>query len=162
MASVELEITTQPQVNLPWPGFANVTEVAGYAGSEECFVGIESWINECEKEHEACRVKGKGRSVELPKRLIDTGPIGEESSPRVVVSRELDKSDEGIRYCALSYCWGDSKNNFTTTAATYHGRGAGFEFNELPRTFQDAFIVARRMRCRYIWVSDRVIRAHSD
>ena len=147
---VELEITTPPTQNLPWNGFANANEISGYSGSEECLAKIQGWLAECLGKHLNCN-KGSDMSadVEGPRRLLDTGPLDGHPWPRLI-ERDVGKMQ---RYCALSYCWGNEKiGNYLTTRDTYSARRNGIPFRELPRLFQDAVVITRRVGCRYIWV----------
>ena len=148
----ELEITTPLHENLPWSGFANDTEISNHSGSEECFVRIKGWLGECLRDHQNCNeVSVKGTDAESPKRLIDTGPLDDNPALRLIECSDGD--GERVKYCALSYCWGERREkNYMTTRETYQVRRNGITFEELPRTFRDAVVIARRVGCRYLWV----------
>lgn len=55
-------------------------------------------------------------------------------------------------YVALSYRWGTSSQNLLTTSATLQSHCQGIDFNNLPKTIQDAVIVTRHLRIRYLWI----------
>jgi hypothetical protein len=155
---VELEITTPPDQNLPWYGFAHAISVAEHSASEDCFAKVEAWMAECISNHPGCsRSQGDGDSgggaAKLPRRLIDTGPLhGPRLDPRLVECEGDNHPD--MRYCALSYCWGENANQkLTTTKLNYEERLAGLPWDDLPQTFQDAIRITRRLGCRYVWVS---------
>lgn len=150
--SAELEITTPPDQNLPWGGFANDLAISNYSGSEECFVRIDEWLEECLKDHQICNERPLGcADTEGPKRLIDTGPLDDDPAPRLI---DYPDSGDGkmVKYCALSYCWGREAENFMTTKETYDLRRAGISLEELPWMFRDAVVISRRIGCRYLWV----------
>ena len=62
---------------------------------------------------------------------------------------------EAKNYAALSYCWGkltdEEKRQFCTTQQNINRREKGFNISDLPRTFQDAVEVTRRLDLQYIW-----------
>ena len=83
----------------------------------------------------------------LPTRVIDVT----HDNPRLVESQ-----GESSQYVALSHCWGKSKTVVTDTC-TLSSRKKGIEFCSLPKTFQDAIMVTRRLGYRYIWIDSLCI-----
>ena len=83
----------------------------------------------------------------LPTRVIDVT----HDNPRLV-----EPQGESSQYVALSHCWGKSKTVVTDTC-TLSSRKKGIEFCSLPKTFQDAIIVTRRLGYRYIWIDSLCI-----
>ncbi|OCL08802.1 HET-domain-containing protein, partial [Glonium stellatum] len=56
-------------------------------------------------------------------------------------------------YAALSYCWGKSKKTTTTTIHNLHEHiEAGFSYELLGKTIQDAVSITRSIGVRYLWV----------
>ncbi|CRK23235.1 hypothetical protein BN1723_002991, partial [Verticillium longisporum] len=107
---------------------------------------IRQLLNECEKKHPACsQVTG-----ELPRRLLH---IGSAACPDLRVTASFP---EDARYIALSHCWGPDAP-FTTTWVTLTQREEGIEWNDLPRTFQDAITVARQLDVEYMWIDSLCI-----
>jgi hypothetical protein len=90
----------------------------------------------------------------LPTRVIDVTY----ENPRLVESQ-----GETSQYVALSHCWGKSKTVVTDTC-TLSSRKKGIEFCSLPKTFQDAITVTRRLGYRYLWIDSLCIvqDSHSD
>jgi len=86
----------------------------------------------------------------MPTRVLD---FGLPDSPCCQLKIGLDPSDD---FTALSYRWGDTLA-LTTTKATLQSRMAGIEFNDLPRTLQDAVTVIRKLGLRYIWIDSLCI-----
>lgn len=89
----------------------------------------------------------------LPTRLIDIGCEG-------ALTWKLHISDEkpllSQIYVTLSYCWGSSQP-FILTSANIQGFCQGKLISDLPKTFRDAIIVARRLSVRYIWIDSLCI-----
>ncbi|KAI0861657.1 heterokaryon incompatibility protein-domain-containing protein [Xylaria cubensis] len=90
----------------------------------------------------------------VPTRLLTFDPSVSEPRVRVVETRGVrqddTKSQPNIAFAALSYCWGgDQKLKFSTTSRQI--LMAGIAFASLPRTFQDAVIVASKMGLSYLW-----------
>jgi len=55
------------------------------------------------------------------------------------------------RYAALSYVWGES-SPFATTRANIEANKRGIDTDQLPKTFQDAILIAREMGIGYLWI----------
>lgn len=147
--SVELEITTPLDQMLPWAGFETRSELAPTSRDPQCFEKIRTWIQECKTDHPDCKTSHSNQDNAhiWPRRLLDTGPLGDKPSLRLV------ENLTDVEYCALSYCWGnDPSKNFTTTAATHDKRKSHISMSDLPQTLQDAVVITREVGCRYVWV----------
>ncbi|KAL2268743.1 hypothetical protein VTJ83DRAFT_3589 [Remersonia thermophila] len=59
---------------------------------------------------------------------------------------------ERARYLTLSYRWGDGNDPSRTTALNLKQRTRAIHLADLPRTIQDAILVTRSLRMRYIWI----------
>ncbi|KAK9420684.1 putative heterokaryon incompatibility protein [Seiridium unicorne] len=146
-------VFTRPGQDLSRLGFGQSASIASHSDSSECFGKIQEWIQECSTKHLACRKPSgsRGRNSPGPKRLVDTGALDDEISPRLI-EWPLDPN-QPVEYCALSYCWGqDPSLFFTTTLDTYDERLKGFQMEQIPRTIRDAVKITRRAGCRYLWV----------
>lgn len=119
--------------------------------SAACFTLIKNWMKERLSEHrESCPYN---ENSALPTRIVDVGlptSRGPYSGIRVVEPRET-----GI-WVSLSHCWG-SRGHFITTSTNLMARRRFIDFHELPRTFQDAFTVTRRLGFRYLWIDSLCI-----
>jgi hypothetical protein len=83
------------------------------------------------------------KQPKLPSRVVDIG-----SNPlRLHVSEKHERGD----YIALSYCWGIHQE-FITTASSLDSRREGFKIEDLPLTLQDAVLLARNLRFKFLWV----------
>ncbi|KAI4860851.1 HET-domain-containing protein [Hypoxylon rubiginosum] len=95
-----------------------------------------------------------------PTRLLDVGS-STCSKLRLIISAEypaLSKGEAnfvGVRYAALSYCWGpkdEANKQLITTRGTIRNHIAQIEFGHLPQTVADAVQVCRTIGIRYLWV----------
>ncbi|KAH8896359.1 HET-domain-containing protein, partial [Thozetella sp. PMI_491] len=59
-------------------------------------------------------------------------------------------------YVTLSHCWG-GHSPMTTTTDTLPARIQGIPLQSLPRTFQDAVIIARDLGVQYLWIDSLCI-----
>ncbi|KAG4441080.1 hypothetical protein IFR05_003434 [Cadophora sp. M221] len=62
-----------------------------------------------------------------------------------------------IYYAALSHRWGKSTEVSSTTKQNIQSRFNGIAYSDLCGTFQDAIIVARQLRIRYLWIDSLCI-----
>jgi hypothetical protein len=114
------------------------------------------WINTCSEIHHAC-IEDCTALPLLPTRVIDIG-LNQEIEPRLHVS---GPHGENARYVTLSHCWGAYmplrllKNNISSMEKTV-------PFNQLSRTFQDALIICKRLKIRYVWIDSLCIIQDSD
>ena len=115
-----------------------------YTGSETSIHMIEGWLKGCSTEHFACNVNLINES---PTRLLDLAGLGIYSDIRLICSTQA----QGKRYASLSYCWG-IENFFVTTQSNIDAFGHCIKFGSLPKTFQDAVVVCRRLSIAYLWI----------
>jgi hypothetical protein len=112
---------------------------------------IKAWYDKC-CDHANCRIQIK--STFLPTRLLYINP--EDDLVRLVLTKELKKSDEPLKYATLSHRWGNS-DMLKTLKATED------EFLELvpatliPKSFRDAIRIARSLHLLYIWIDSLCI-----
>ncbi|KFH40643.1 hypothetical protein ACRE_086520 [Hapsidospora chrysogenum ATCC 11550] len=60
-------------------------------------------------------------------------------------------------YAALSYCWGDIAPKFKLTTECIDKARSGILVKTLPKTLQDAILIARTMEIPYIWIDSLCI-----
>jgi hypothetical protein len=121
---------------------------------------IARWLNECQDNHYFCKqmVSGEqfgsseGAFSPLPTRVIDVGHEGQ--YPSLLVSDGQVRS-----YIALSHRWGNIIDLFRTrtTKKTLKRHMQRLRMWELPKTFQDAIIVCRKLNVRYLWIDSLCI-----
>jgi hypothetical protein len=108
--------------------------------SIESFSIAQNWIRTCHHEHSACY-----RPISAyPTRLID------------VLSRPdpflVETMDGRGSYMTLSHRWGTQETTATTTVMKYTANKLKIPYLKLPKTFQDAIYIARRLGAQYLWI----------
>lgn len=96
-----------------------------------------------------CRAHRK--SLSLPTRVIKIDRSGEDWILKLVEDR-----GKAEPYAALSYSWGGSQV-FETKNSTLDQRKRGIEFDDLPKTIQDAVQTSFELGFRYLWVDSLCI-----
>jgi hypothetical protein len=109
----------------------------------EVIARIKSWIQECDSKHSNCVIQHT-QQTSLPTRLIR---LDEDSIGTV----RLDSPTSHVRFAALSYCWGTSKQS-STTKDNLPFRKQQIIVSELSQTLQDAITTARALGLHYIWI----------
>jgi hypothetical protein len=122
------------------------------AGSPFHFELINEWLRICDHTHS----HPISYSAQLPTRVVDVG----DSSNRFKIRLHISQKGEQGLYVALSHQWGS--NTFRTTRDNLNAYREGIVFDELPKTFQDAVIVARSLGIRYLWVDSLCIIQDDD
>lgn len=76
----------------------------------------------------------------------------------------LTRAEPSVKYVTLSHCWGKTKSPLLLTQETYasHTSLNGIPVSQLPRTFQDAIMVTRKLGVRYLWVDSLCIIQDSE
>jgi hypothetical protein len=111
---------------------------ASHPSSETSFRLIKDWLKTCDLKHQCYQ----GNGVKLPTRLIDVS----EKQPVLLESNNLQGP-----YIALSHCWGNIQP-ITTTVRTIKNRFKGIPIETLPKMFQDAVHITRRLNIKYLWI----------
>ena len=112
---------------------------------------IKNWIYTCQKHHgDKCQITHDDKYNSM----IDQAYFGVIDVQDMRLSR-LPKQ-EGTRYVALSYSWGNVPKPFTTSIDNVRKlqapRGIETVFSSLSRTIQDAIDLVRELGERYLWV----------
>ena len=121
---------------------------------------ISRWITVCNEGH--CRelpshtgstfpLCQRAEIEPLPTRVLDLGSGGTNEDPALVETSGLT-----ARYVCLSHCWGRSQC-IKTTRSTYDKWKSGVPWSMLPRTYQDAIVITRRLGIHYIWIDSLCI-----
>lgn len=87
----------------------------------------------------------------LPTRLLDLFSVPAHT-PGCISLVESIHLEKGLRYAALSYCWGNVKPTVMTTKVNLHSHQQSIKFSALPQCLQDAVTVARSLEIRYLWI----------
>lgn len=120
---------------------------------------LSQWLVECDQDHE-CHQKAEF----YPTRLIfvgDSDPNKLRLVEQASLLLALVKGAGQMDYLALSHCWGrpttDEKKRYCTTPENIRKRRKGFTFEDLPKTFQDAVQVTRKLGKRFLWIDSLCI-----
>lgn len=123
-----------------------------------------AWLAECLKSHPECRERtssttstaggdNEGSSSllheqecePLPTRVLDVDPaLGDKVKLHISQGKRAP-------YVALSHCWGGNIPN-KTIKSTLEESQRGIEISSLPRNFQDAIHITRKLNFRYVWI----------
>ncbi|KAK8128752.1 hypothetical protein PG984_009860 [Apiospora sp. TS-2023a] len=132
------------------------TPIAGLSlgkstGDEETFNVAKAWLHKCLEEHRLCAENDDAARVVRPRRLLQLG-----DTIRLVDATVAAGQD----YVALSHCWGNQVLVPTLrgkTDATEAVLRAGVELSYLPKTFQDAVLVTRKLGFMFLWIDSLCI-----
>lgn len=121
------------------------TWLSDSTGSAQSYAFLASQFAHCIANHQNC--SNPRINQYLPTRLLDLG--GEECEFICVVSREDIRPN--AEYATFSHCWGQVVSQRLTrlTEAMLH---SGIAVGDLPKTFQDAVEVSRKMKIPYLWI----------
>ena len=117
------------------------------SGSDKAFVRIQRWLRHCNGNHARC--KPQVAQVTLPTRVLDVfhrTMFGSEKKVSVVETAKIKG-----KYIALSHCWGTS-SRLMATKASFPGLKKGIDISALPKTFQEAIQITRRLGVQYLWI----------
>jgi hypothetical protein len=124
--------------------------------SRERFTLLREWLYWCDMTH-GCDRHNAGLEAAPPTRLIYVGG----PDPRSL-SLYLPKTNERVKYIALSHCWGKdpptvTDPRFCTTNANVEARRESFSIPEDLKTFHDAVRVTRELGIKYLWIDSLCI-----
>ena len=125
------------------------------ADSEACFSLAQQWLSTCLKEH--THICPHNPAAPLPTRVIDVGRTSGAAEPFLHIS-----TGEPVPYIALSHCWGtNQKSLYTTTQENISDRQRAIPLSDMPKTFQDAITITRRLGYQYLWIDSLCIIQNS-
>jgi hypothetical protein len=130
------QITGDPMASII-PGRVRVVDPS----STIAFRTLLNWLQNCDEKH-SCAPKNR----QLPTRVLN---VGDKVKPQSIVLVE-PKCQQG-QYITLSHCWGES-HRIKTTESNLEAHKKGILLSTLPKTFQDAVLVARFLQIRYLWI----------
>jgi hypothetical protein len=114
---------------------------------------LSDWLEECVSCHENCAGIDTTKP-ELPTRVLDVCPVHATTDQIRLIEPHGLRAD----YAALSHCWGPpTKLPLRTTKTTLHPHLTGIQLSQLPKTFQDAVVIARSVNLKYLWIDSLCI-----
>ncbi|KAH7186237.1 heterokaryon incompatibility protein-domain-containing protein [Fusarium flagelliforme] len=143
-------------------------QIVCYAIERHRFEYARNWLGDSVSKgpgqvyHPSPSIKNdESSALPLPTRLLDIGSPKRVS--RMKISRLRNQmetasiklwttsAESSGQYIALSHRWGNDERCKLTKdkITTFH---EGISFSSLPKTYQDAMIIARRLGYRYIWI----------
>ena len=117
-----------------------------------CFDMALQWLENCAQKHPICNAFK--RDTFTPTRLVDVGP---ETNTGIHICEQGNTQPlDQERYVALSHCWGLSQH-LVSIHSNINDWKENIPWDRLPRTFQEAISVTRRLGLRYIWIDSLCI-----
>jgi len=116
------------------------------AGSHEGLNLVKRWLRGCLENHREC----SGSSMEeraLPTRVIDVRVDGEVEAPCLVETNGVVG-----QYVTLSHRWAKPSEMVKLETANLEVFKKGLVLGDLPKVFQDAIYITRKLGLRYIWI----------
>lgn len=107
---------------------------------------LRKWVTYCDDSHPCSPAAFD--DPPLPTRVLDLGKPGDEVRNITL----LESSGKHGRYVALSHCWGKSPRTVLTSETIEDLKNPGIAISYLPKTFQDAVHITRKLRVRYLWI----------
>lgn len=130
------------------------TTLPGHLASEESVSRALGWLSHCKETHVSCSIQSPKR---VPTRVLDLslrpGPENEVGDIRLYVPGKEERLD----YVCLSHCWGTARSFHLTTLGSLSASLRGINLIALPKTFQDAIDMTRRLGYRFLWIDSLCI-----
>lgn len=132
----------------------NLTSIFPERGSDADFLLCRAWLAVCDRGHKHADTY----IAVLPTRIID---VGVDHNSNKIHLRVTNRESHGL-YIALSHRW--QKDTPTTTIANLDERRNSIELDSLPRSYQDAVRMTRRLGIRFLWIDSLCIvqNSHQD
>lgn len=112
---------------------------------------VKEWLRSCSTNHLHCRPQPG--STRLPLRILFVG--NSLSKPLV---RLHESQGQWASYLCLSHCWGTIDYPVKLLKSTLVSwRANDIQVADLPKTFQDAIFVTRRLGFEYLWIDSLCI-----
>ena len=118
--------------------------------SDATLLQIAQWMGECLTSHSKCfdiQTLTATRDI-LPLRLLDLAPA---LDPDLIKLEYTEPLPVHTVYATLSHCWGRNCKTSLTTSSLAQFQ-TGIDLNTLPRTFQEAVLLTRKLGIRYLWI----------
>ncbi|KAK1637532.1 hypothetical protein BDP81DRAFT_460224 [Colletotrichum phormii] len=141
-----LSIYVEPGQDIPPGRQIGLPRLPGMNSPEQLTL-LKQWLHSCDLTHNACNRHAAQEDLGMPTRLVKvTEPI------QVLNCSTMGPSS--CQYIALSHCWGQLKKHerFCLYRDNYSQLQEHVDFDNLPKTFQDAITVTRGLGIDYIWI----------
>lgn len=115
---------------------------------------IKEWIRTCNESHSLCSAAIGTNSIWYPTRLLH---INETSGQvNIIITADVSMA-RGGRYMTLSHCWGTEQQPLRLLKTNMHELKKDIALHTLPKTFQDAILVAKKLHMGYLWIDSLCI-----
>ncbi|KAK0099601.1 hypothetical protein ONS96_008101 [Cadophora gregata f. sp. sojae] len=144
---VPLEVTLDlfsPRISTEFPVFKAPNCISSKLCLSDLVAKIAAWIQNCESKHIHCRLP---EASILPSRVIDFGVLESFDDIKLVLGHGIS-----AQYLALSYCWGAGTTMIQSTSSSLARWTEGIPWQQLPKTFQDAITLTRKLGIQYLWI----------
>lgn len=120
---------------------------------------VRHWLQQCRKEHQKCQ-RIDADEKKLPTRLVEIQSIAGVDKIRLCCGANLSPSTS---YLTLSHCWG-RKPIFTLLNSNIELLSESIDKDRLPKVFQDAILMTRRLGFQHLWIDSLCIvqDSHED
>ena len=127
---------------------------------QKTYEKIRNWLVTCKGEHRSCYLNETVGSDERPALVLDV-TLSLEQIDIIKLQCVKDMKRAPFIYAALSYCWGTVQPNALKISNLGHYL-AGIQLSSLPKSLQDAVVVARKLHIQYLWVDSLCIIQDSE
>lgn len=128
-------------------------EVSNNTGSHPALDFAARCVRRCEEEHTKCSRTALDNAWK-PTRLVDLGPLDEPITSRLIITET--PSVPIPYYATLSHRWGGA-NVFQLKLGNLDALRKEIPIDKLSKTFKDAFVAAKKLGVRYIWIDSLCI-----
>lgn len=118
--------------------------IAQKPSDQSCFDLIKGWLKDCGENHSQCNMEPST----LPTRIIDVGPLDGSQEPFLYSS----KPGEVGNYVYLSAKRGGASDDSYLVSSNLEAYLKAIPLLSLPKTFEDAILITRRLGIRYLWI----------
>ena len=136
-------------------GLASRAHASPTTNTVHHFSMIRGWLDDCRRSHQHCREPK--RPERLPTRLLH---VEGDQNTVVVKLWIVDQTEVDLEYLTLSHCWGRTET-MTLNKDTLDPFQHTVPWDEIPKTFKDAFIITNELGFSYIWIDSLCIRQDS-
>ncbi|KAH6879991.1 heterokaryon incompatibility protein-domain-containing protein [Thelonectria olida] len=126
-------------------------------GSPQSWNQISQWIQNCQANHSRCPKQWAGGDHGTrwyPTRLLDLESLDTLRGPTRLI--ETTREHPQGCYMTLSHCWG-TQPIIRLTSENFDAFCQRIAFEDLPKTFQDAVVITRKLGIRYLWIDSLCI-----
>ncbi|EEU37221.1 uncharacterized protein NECHADRAFT_37072, partial [Fusarium vanettenii 77-13-4] len=114
---------------------------------------VREWIKGCERDHKTCVLS---HQIWYPTRLLDLATPG--ATMKLIIAKEIQPAGP---YMTLSHRWG--RHVYEQLTSRSEGRfKTSIDISTLPRVFQDAIDMTRKLNVRYLWIDSLCIKQDKE